>query len=403
MSVSADDLKDDIPDDFRRSNGAPMVVIDGKNQRFSRPSGWGKQLDDENALVNWKIWTAMNGVAHSSALQAEIVATKDEDKKQKGTLREKAIQAGRGNDASDTGTALHAMSERFEDPDDDFDPPDEYRADLEAYVEERDRLGLVSELTEYRAVNTDYRAAGTCDRLYRLTKDLPMPDGETLPAGTLVIGDLKTGKKLDFSLPGYTVQMALYAQGDLYDVNSDEFLPTPEINQKWGLLVHLPVGRAACEMLWVDLEVGNWGAWLVQQVREWRKKWRKGDQNHTSWLAASPIMPVEEIAESLEAEIITSTSDEWLDMMSPFAQQRIKAIGAHPKARTVLMQKWPAHIPTIKQGIADPTHMTQVLDLLDKIESDFSLPFPGGDPRVQPGVHKDAINSNNNAKAEADE
>ena len=108
--------------DFRRANGAPMIIDrDGKNQRYSRPSGWGKTLDDENALVSWKINTASRGVAMDKALQAEWIAVSDDDKPQKKKLQEKAIQAGRGNQASDTGTALHAMSERWEDPDDDFD------------------------------------------------------------------------------------------------------------------------------------------------------------------------------------------------------------------------------------------------------------------------------------------
>ena len=44
------------------------------------------------------------------------------------------------------------------------------------------------------------------------------PTGPGSEPGELIIGDLKTGKKLDFSLPGYCVQMALYATGQLYDV-----------------------------------------------------------------------------------------------------------------------------------------------------------------------------------------
>lgn len=384
-----EEFEDDIPQDFRRANGAPMVMVDGKNERFSRPSGWGKDLDDENALVQWKLWIALVGASNSPALRAKIVATKDEDKVSKKQLIEEAIQTGRGNEASDTGTALHAMSCRWEDPDDEFDPG-EYRADLEAYQAELDRLGLASEAFEFRIVNVDYRAAGTADRLYRLTRDLTVPDGSVLPAGTLVVGDLKTGKKLDFSLPSYCVQMALYAQGQWYDVATESFIETPPVNQRWGILVHLPVGQARCEMRWVDLDTGNWGAWLTSEVRAWRKKWRSGEFDAP--IVPDPVMTPEAVAEKIEdSELIDLHHPEWVDMMSPFAQERIKRIGQEEEARTALMQRWPAGVPTIKQGVEDPQHMTLILDLLDSIERQFGLPFPGPDPRIQHGVHRNAM------------
>ena len=387
--MNVEEFEDDTPIDFRRANGAPMVMVDGKNERYSRPSSWGKDLDDENALVQWKLWVAMSGTAASPALRAKIVATKDEDKAEKRVLIEEAIQTGRGNEASDTGTALHAMSCRWEDPNDDFDPG-EYRADLEAYQAELERLGLVSEAFEFKIVNTDYRAAGTADRLYRLTKDLTAPNGKVLPAGTLVVGDLKTGKKLDFSLPSYCVQMALYAQGQWYDVRTESFIETPPVDQNWGLLVHLPVGQAHCEIRWVDLEVGNWGAYLTSEVRAWRAKWRRGE--YDAPIAATPMMTVEEVQEQFpDSEVIDLHHAEWVDIMSPFAQDRIKRIGQEEKARTALMHRWPQGVPTIKQGVEDPQHMTLILDLLDSIEREFSLPFPGPDPRVQTGVHKDAM------------
>jgi hypothetical protein len=276
MSIDPNDLGGEIPQDFRRANGAPMVSDPDnpeKNRRYSRPSGWGKQLDDENALVNWKIRTAMRGVAGSEALQAKVVAAKDGDKDSMKVYQEEAIQSGRGNEASDTGTALHAMSVRVEDPDDDFKIPRKYAQSLDAYVIGLNAWGLVSERFEYQLVNDEYRAAGTADRLYRATKPVVVPTGEILPAGTLFVGDLKTGKSLDFSLPGYCVQMAIYAQGLFYDVESNKRMPTPDVNQDWGILVHMPAQQPGfCEFLFVDLATGNHGAWLVQEVKNWRKR-----------------------------------------------------------------------------------------------------------------------------------
>ena len=82
--------------------------------------------------------------------------------------------------------------------------------------------GLVSEMVEVALVNDEYRAAGTADRIFRSTMPLIPPDGLRIEPGELIIGDLKTGKTLDFSLPDYCVQMALYATGRLYDVHTDK-------------------------------------------------------------------------------------------------------------------------------------------------------------------------------------
>jgi hypothetical protein len=398
MDIDEIDVTKPKPD-FRRANGAPMIIDrDGKNQRFSRPSGWGKTLDDENALVNWRIDTAARGVAMDSSLQAEWVACKDDDSETKARLREKAIQAGRGNQASDTGTALHAMSERWEDPDDDFDPG-RYRTSLEAYSAEMNRIGIVSELFEYTVANVEYRAAGTCDRLYRLTRDLLAPDGTILPAGTRLIGDLKTGKKLDFSLPGYHVQMAIYALGEFYNVETDEFMPTPEINPNWGLLVHMPAegdDAGTCRILWCDLQVGNYGAWLVHEIKDWRRKWKSG--TYAAPVVEVGTFPAEIVADAFDAEIIDADDEEFVATMLPFVRSRMAAIRETPDALKALAFKWPDGVPSPK-SISTAPQVTAVLELLDKIEADFGLPFPSDDPRVNPGAHQSAGSASNTPRS----
>ncbi|WP_395160878.1 hypothetical protein [Ilumatobacter sp.] len=376
MSIDLDEI-DSSPEkpDFRRANGAPMVIDkDGKNQRLSRPSGWGKTLDDENALVNWKVDVAAIGVAGDKALQAEWTACKMEDKPQRAKLREKSIQSGRGNQASDTGTALHAMSERWEDPDDDFNPGT-FRPSLEAYTAAMKAIGIVSERFEYTVANMEYRAAGTVDRLYRLTQPLFAPDGTLLPEGTLVIGDLKTGKSLGFSLPGYHVQMALYAQGEFYDVEQDCFMPTPEINQAWGIIVHMPSNSDTCEMLWCDLQVGNYGAYLVNEIKDWRRKWR--NQTYSS-------PEVQPMAVTVVEEPIDNDK-EWMDAMFPFIKARIATIKDHSDAGSHLALHWPEGCPPPK-AMVEPHHYTQVLNVLDKVEADYGMTFPENDPRVVLGV-----------------
>src|SRR5262245_52980681 len=260
--------------DFRRANGAPLVSDPEnpeKTMRYSRPSSYAKCLDDEEALTNWRIWKAMDGVARSKALQTQVVAHHDDDKVEKKTLREKAMDKGSANERADQGTGLHAMTLRAEDVRDiDFNPPEQFQTDLDAYIEALAFYGLVSEMTEVHMVNDQFRAAGTTDRIFRTTKRLHAPDG-WIEEGTLICGDLKTGAKLDFSMPGYAVQLALYATGKLYDIATERRLATPPIDPTWGLMIHLPVGKGRCDVLWCDLVVGLRGAALSQQVKEWRR------------------------------------------------------------------------------------------------------------------------------------
>jgi len=390
--VDLDEIEQPSKPDFRRANGAPVITVDGKNKRLSRPSSWGKVLDDENALVNWKIDRACEGVAKDPALQARYSAVKPEDREAFKALRELAINAGRGDQAADIGTALHAMSERWEDPADDFSPPVQYASRLKQYSETLEAFGLVSEMIEYQVVSLKWGAAGTADRLYRNVKPIVTPDGVIHPVGTLFVGDLKTGKKLDFSLPGYCVQMAIYADGQLYDVVNDEFLPTPEINRDWGLLVHLPAEGDECKLIWCDMGVGEHGAGLVKQVKEWRRSWKNvapfGAYDAEPWIGEHPVevvgpMPISELLEAeLGAEKISLDAQECIDYIS----SRITLIRDNPEATQLLLRKWPEGVPTPKKGLSDMEDIGKVFDLLDKVEAEYGFSFDPGDPRIKAGV-----------------
>lgn len=382
-SIDLEELSDEheAQHDYRRANGAPLVTDPNdptKTLRYRRPSGYAKILDDESALTEWRIFKAMIGVARSTALAAKVNVVKDEDKSGKRALRDEAMDKGTANEAADTGTALHAMTARMEDEHDTtFDPPEQYVEDLKAYIKLLDDLGLVSDMVEVPMVNDAYRAAGTADRIYRLTKPLMVPDGSVLPPGTLVLGDLKTGQKLTFSLPGYCVQMALYADGQLYDVVLERRLPTPPIDRRWTLLVHLPVGAGRCTAWWLSVELGLQGALLAFDVNEWRNAWKAGRDGHDCF-------PV-------EVAKVTEPIDEMppvpLQEMVDWCQQRITVIRDNPHARSALLRKWPNKIPTPKQGLAKPDDIVQVLNLLDSIEAEFSISFHP-DPRTQPGGRK---------------
>lgn len=395
---------DDQPqaDDFRRANGAPMVRKLGDPahwDRYSRPSGFGSDLDDESNLVNWRIDRAIEGVATTPSLAADIATHigKSDGRKDR---REKAISVGRGEEAADLGTALHAMAHRLE-TDDGFRAPPPFDADLAAYLMALDQAGLESTDFEVHLCSDTWRAAGTADRIYRLRRELRIPDGSTLAPGTSIIGDLKTGARLDYSLPGFAIQVAVYVDGCRYDVATDERTPLPDnLHTGYGLLVHLPVGQERCDLHWLDLEVGRIGAALVKQVRAWRKRddWSAPfvfPESDEVAVLQSPIYDLEHAPDPVELD-----GDEgqwWLDAMLPWAQKRINVIGLHSEARALLLRRWPASVPPLRAGGVTTSQLSLVLDVLDTIESAFSMPFPAGDPRLewQRGVHRSEMDITN--------
>lgn len=404
-SIDVESLDDEheMRGDFRRANGSPLVSDPGnpeKNLRYRRPSSYAKCLDDESALTEWRIWKAMDGVARSKALQTQIAATSDDDRVTKKELREKALDKGTANEAADMGTGLHAMTARAEDPSDtSFDPPEQFQPDLQAYTDLLAEYGLVSELVEVHMVNDDFRAAGTADRVYRLTRQLVAPDGSVLQPGDLVLGDLKTGAKLDFSLPGYCVQLAIYATGVLYDVHSNRRLPTPPINPNWTLLVHLPFGRADAKLLWCPVDIGLQGAWLSMEVHTWRNKWKAaGETDYDAIPVLAPPMSIEEIATELKANVVNMAEESMMDQLVAYCGERLAQIGRVAEVRTYTTQRWPEGLPPPKK-VETAEQLVAVLDFLDEIEKRFSLPFLQ-DPRheMYRGVRPEVVTDISNAR-----
>ena len=370
----------------------------GKWVRYSRPSSWGSDLDDESALTLWRIDRAMDGVAASPALAAKV-AVKRGIKDGRKELRDEAIHLGRGEEASDLGTALHAMTCRVESMDG-WVAPEPFAGDLAAYLNMIDSAGFESIAVEVQLVNDTFRAAGTADRIYRATRELVLPDGYKAARGTCFIGDIKTGKKLDYSLPGYSIQLALYADSMLYDVVTNERTPLPNnLHMRWGVLIHLPAGQAKCQLSWVDLDVGRRGAEIVRDVREWRKR---KDFHQPFCLPDSDQHAVLAAVEVEEDPVIVAgpppaDADEWLNVMVPYAQARILVIGRYPEARGLLLRKWPESVPPLTAGGHSTSQVSLILDLLDAVEAAYSIPFPVSPYGTE--EHKSAIQRNNQPPA----
>lgn len=399
--VSLEQFENDPPaKDFRRANGAPMVRrLDDPSKwaRYSRPSSWGKDLDEQSALVNWRIDRAMEGVAMDPSIAAMVAANLNM-KEGRQERRERAIQRGRGDEAADIGTALHAMTHRVEGADG-FVVPELYAPDIAAYLSAKDAAGLDSSYIEVHLCSDVWRAAGTADRIYTATRRLELPGGGWLEPGQSVIGDLKTGALKDYSIPGYTIQLAIYCDSQFYDVHTDTRSPLPDgLRTDWGLIVSMPAGTGKCELLWANLETGRAGARIVRDVRAWRNRndflvdFRMPEDDVVPVMSMSPQEVIEVVLGEPEP-VAPDEDQEWLDLMLPYAQSRIEVIGGVSEARAMLMRVWPAGLPVPAQG---PTghQLSKILNVLDAVEAAYSIPFPV-DPRGSTG-HTSGVDRTNN-------
>ena len=303
MSVLDDSLEPPDREDFRRGGkGVPLILNPdtGKFVRYKRSSSAGNILDDDYQLVDWRVRTIVEGAAQRPDLMAQVsVLDHDKDKGEIRDVAEECLVAGKGTQRSVTGTAIHRMLDHV-DLGHDWTPAPQFRAAVDSYIAMLELYGLVPVDVEVRCVNDEWKYAGTCDRRYRLTRNLITPDGVIVPIGTIIMGDTKTGQSLEYASGSYTTQLAAYAGSVRYDVKTNERTEfDPPTFQDWALIIHVDALDARTDVYWVDLEAGRMGIELAQRVREWRKR------TDLILPARPPLYPVADIK---EPEVI-ATSD----------------------------------------------------------------------------------------------
>lgn len=277
--------------------------------QYGRPSGLGKQIENQTNLQKWAERMVALGIARAvdngePGMAADLGAMTSLDsesaefKEAADTVAVKAKAAAQAHLAAERGTHHHELTE---DVDNDRDPilrmvrgeelgvPFEVQCALiDAWQQMLEQFGIEILATEATCVDDLWRQAGTLDRVCRLTRDLRFVTvtGEyvTLPAGWVGILDIKTGRlRLDRAgfvayWHGYAVQLASYAQSQPYDPDSDTrgVWPWP-IDQQWAIIAHLDVlaaldGEAVCRLVLVDLEAGRNAGNLCVAARAWERR-----------------------------------------------------------------------------------------------------------------------------------
>lgn len=231
--------------------GRPLIMPEGGGEpvAYTRMSTLAKVLDDPYSIMAWKQRMTAVGLLKKPPLMTKLsglVASGNLDdyktKRALNRLCDEALEASGASDKASTGTGLHALTEAL-----DAGLPVEFvSADDRARLDEYERA--TAEYAPLKAegfvVVDEVRAAGSYDRLWMC------PDGKAR------IGDLKTGS-WDLKYPmGVTAQLAGYANGMHYDVETGEREAIhPDLDTTTGLLIFMPPS-GGCSVVPLDLTLG---------------------------------------------------------------------------------------------------------------------------------------------------
>lgn len=306
-TLAIDDFMVDTgPADFRRDQwGRPSILQpNGKRKGYTRCSSAAKTIEDTYNLEKWARRNIAYGMAYDASLVARVIAIGGEpstwgkaEKDQVNAILEAADAVAKAHKSADIGTAVHHLTHRLDRGEEVIAGP--YQADLDAYRQALLGIGLMTDpaYTECRMVNDLLEMAGTADRIVK--------DGDLYR-----VADIKTGASVEFGGLGWAAQLAAYAGGVLYDVASDERLPTPPIDPTVGYIIHLPAGQGRCDIYEVDLVAGHRAAELANEIRKIRKA------------AKTWIVPTGTVSKPPEQPTISGAPAAWIARGAEFMQRR---------------------------------------------------------------------------------
>ena len=298
--------------------GRPLIIPPngGKPVGYTRCTTFVSSLDDKENLMKWKARMTVIGMAQRDDLVLQARAADPDDKKTLGRVAEAAAEHAGASQRATIGTELHALTERL-DRGETLPNMGKWQADLDAYRQATQAMGLKPVEIETFVVNDALKIGGTFDRVYNV-------------GGQRYIGDLKTGSSLDWGTGTFAMQLAVYANSLRYNPDTGERAPLG-VNTDVAILIHLPAGTGRCDVYWLDIERGWASVSLAAAVREFRKLRRD------TWLR--PFQPL--ITPSPRTLIDKATSvDElntiWFDHQSTWTPDLTAAAAAK---KTQLTQK----------------------------------------------------------------
>ena len=314
----------------------------GRRASWTRATTLKDALKDKEGLIGWKQRLAAVGMAMRPELgeevlklHAEVVACGDDwrSAKEPKEALAKAVEllhdAAGGNEGSDRGTQAHTLTEYADAgrlAEVKHLATDSELADLQAYLSCMVDHGIErpAEWIERIVVNTRVESAGTFDRLVRLAD------------GRLVVADVKSQKDFAFGFLDVACQLAQYVHADaVWDYDTKSWVPLPEeLNTEIGIVMHVPVGQATCELYEIDLVAGWEAALLAYEVRTTRgmaknmgRKFDPARPQDNVFFAISRATTVEELTEIWRQSKVAGTWKPHYNGAAA-ARRRILEIGA---------------------------------------------------------------------------
>lgn len=299
--------------------GRPLISPPdgGEAVAYQRVTTFVKVLEDTFHLSRWQQRMVALGMANRRDLVLAATAITNPDnamqKRNLNDIAKSAIDAAKGHAAATTGTALHSFTERIDRGEDVSNIPDEFAADLAAYAAIIVPFEILA--IEGFCVIDELRVGGSYDRILRFTFEglkayeashgarLCYPDGVEVDANDAVIGDLKTGKSVDFGGGAIAMQLGTYANAVDYSHTLGTRSPLAgNPSRKWAVVIHLPAGKGHAQLVWFDVEAGfNAARDIATQVHAWRKR-----KDISFPFAMTPSAP--RSASSLVEQIAAATS-----------------------------------------------------------------------------------------------
>lgn len=332
-------------DSNRDQWGRPKVMLpDGsKEVGYRRASSYGSPLEDESNLVKWKLRQVERGVARRPDLalaitRAEVGLDGSPEaqraaKKELNEIAEKAMDVVESGAKASIGTSLHAV---FEDIDLGRDPghvPEQWRPDVAAYLKLTKSFRVLG--AERFVVQDEHRVAGTLDRAVELLVLMQVIGKrgavlDTLPAGAVVIGDVKTAQSMDFAGCKFGVQCFIYATGLPYDpiLKAREPWGHDAPRTDWAVIFHVGSGTGQAALHWVNLAEAAEAADCARHSYAWRNA--RGKNLITKGSVVEDFNVTAELAET-EFDLLAAyqralAAGEWNDMLKQRFSRRKAAL-----------------------------------------------------------------------------
>lgn len=340
---------------YRNGRYALPDPITGVPRTWTRATTMAETVSDLYSLNLWRIRMILIGVTRFPDLLTELREIDEQDTtEEEGNLspkvhREVLNRVGqRAQDLAGAkvpanwGTEMHSCIERLSRDEITLDEvPKKYRREVRAWAAamQRAELSAVPHLIERRVAVPLYGTAGTLDQVDRVHRGRSIRLGNRivrLNAGDHLVGDVKSGRDLDYGWGEISIQMSIYAHGlregkvARWDPDADEGegawlwedigIPAKSVRPDVGVVMHVPIGSGTCTLHWIDLSEG----WKAVQLCEAVRDWRRAKGLHTPFSIA-------EVPTSVPGEIVEPSPS----VRPPSWDERFSGVTTRDEARAV--------------------------------------------------------------------